>query len=398
VTGTTVERRLDALYRIGGDEGANRPGLSQHEDEAHRLVAGWMSESGLVVDVDGVGNLYGRLTGTRHDLPEIWCGSHLDSVPRGGRYDGALGVIAALEAVSALEPRLRTIAVVAFRDEEGWRFGDGFLGSRAVSGQLDDAALDRTDRDGISVRAALTAAGRSFGPAPHWLVTAPAAFVEAHIEQGPSLADQGAALGVVSSIVGVLELSVVFDGHEGHAGTTPMNLRRDAALCAAAFQVDAARVARGIPGAVVTVGSEIRIEPGATNVIARRASVTVDARAPGVGELGELERGLRAAVDDVARSHRCQGAMTVTMRIDPVACDPAVTDSLRRAAPNAPMLPSGAGHDAQVLAAAGVSVGMLFVRSLNNGISHSPSEEVDAADLALCVEALRRALAEIAER
>jgi hydantoinase/carbamoylase family amidase len=396
VTLSDVETRLATLYAIGGGEGANRPGLSPAEDEAHRLVGEWMEAASLAVAADGAGNLYGRLTGSRPELPEIWCGSHLDSVPRGGRYDGALGVVAALAAVSALKPQVRTLTVVAFRDEEGWRFGDGFLGSRAVSGQLEASALDRTDRAGVSVREALAAAGRTLRPGAGWLMPAPAAYIEAHIEQGPVLAQQDAALGVVSSIVGILELSVVFDGREGHAGTTPMDLRRDAALCAAAFQVDAARIARELPGAVVTVGSDVRLEPGAANVIARRASVTLDARAPDAAALAGLEGALRRAAEDVAYAHGCSGRATVTMRIEPVACDPAVLAVLHRAAPDAPTLPSGAGHDAQVLAAAGVPVGMLFVRSLNDGISHSPDELVDPADVLACVDALQRALPDIA--
>lgn len=396
MTASEVETRLDALFGIGGGEGANRPGLSPAEDEAHRLVGQWMEASGLAVSADAVGNLYGRLPGSRPELPEIWCGSHLDSVPRGGRYDGALGVVAALAAVSALRPRVRTLAVVAFRDEEGWRFGDGFLGSRAVSGQLEASALDRTDRDGLSVREALAVAGRTLHPGADWLVPAPAAYIEAHVEQGPVLAQRDAPLGVVGSIVGILELSVVFDGREGHAGTTPMDLRRDAALCAASFQVEAARIAREMPGAVVTVGSDVRLEPGAANVIARRASLILDARAPDAAALASLERALRRVVEETGQAHGCSGSATVSMRIEPIACDPAVRDVLRRAAPEAPTLPSGAGHDAQVLAAAGVPVGMVFVRSLNDGISHSPDERVDPADVSACIDALGRALAEIA--
>jgi allantoate deiminase len=392
---TTVEERLELLYRIGGGEGANRPALSAFEDEAHDLVKTWMQAAGLVTSVDAVGNLYGRLPGTDPGLAEIWCGSHLDSVPNGGRYDGALGVIAALEAVRGLERRRRTIAVVAFRDEEGWRFGDGFLGSRAATGQLEAGALESIDRDGISVRAALAAAGRSLDP-DGWLVPAPAAYIEAHIEQGPVLAANRAPLGVVTSIVGILELEVVFDGRAGHAGTTPMDQRSDAALCAAAFQVEAALVARSIPLAVATVGTDVRMDPGATNVVARRSSLRVDARAPDAGSLRELEQGIRAAAKAVAKLHACKAAVNLTMRIDPIECDRAVRDVLHRAAADAPALPSGAGHDAQVLAKAGIPVGMLFVRSLNGGISHSPDEAVDRGDMTACVESLRRALDELA--
>jgi allantoate deiminase len=398
VTRSQVEERLDALYAIGGGDGANRPALSQHEDAAHALVEGWMREAGLETGTDAVGNLYGRLPGREPGLAEVWCGSHLDSVPRGGRFDGALGVVAALEAVARLEPGARPTTVVAFRDEEGWRFGDGFLGSRAVSGQLDAGGLENADRDGVTVREALAAGGHPFAPGDGWLVPAPAAFVEAHIEQGPVLAGRDAALGVVTSIVGILELRVVFAGAAGHAGTTPMGSRRDAALCAAAFQVEAAAAAGRIAGAVVTVGSAVVVEPGATNVIARRTTMRVDARAPDSGRLAGLEAALWQAADEAAQAHGCEAQMDVTMRIDPVACDPGLRDVLERAAAGAPSLPSGAGHDAQVLARAGVPVAMLFVRSLNGGVSHSPAELTSPEDVAACVDALEAALRELADR
>ena len=397
MTASRVEERLDALYAIGGGEGANRPALSVHEDAAHALAEGWMREAGLETGTDAIGNLYGRLPGREPGLAEIWCGSHLDSVPRGGRFDGALGVVGALEAVSRLEPGARTLSVIAFRDEEGWRFGDGFLGSRAVSGQLDVAGLENADRDGVTVREALATGGHPFMPGQGWLVPAPAAFVEAHIEQGPVLAGKDAPLGIVTSIVGMLELQVVFAGAAGHAGTTPMGTRRDAALCAAAFQVGAAAAAREIPDAVVTVGSAIAVEPGAANVIARRTTVRVDARAPDAERLAALERTISKVAEEAAQAHGCEAQVNVTMRIDPVACDPELRDVLGRAAAGAPSLPSGAGHDAQVLARAGVPVAMLFVRSLNGGISHSPAESSSPEDVAACVDALAAALHELAD-
>jgi allantoate deiminase len=388
--------KLDALYRIGVGEGANRPGLSEFEDEAHRLMGEWMHDAGLVVSVDAAGNLYGRLLGSQPQLPEIWCGSHLDSVPGGGRYDGALGVVAALEATAMMDQQRRTVTVVAFRDEEGWRFGDGFLGSRAVTGAISDDTLERFDRDGVTVRAALAQAGRVLTPAKGWLVPAPAAYIEAHIEQGPVLAALGEALGVVESIVGMLELQVVFEGRAGHAGTTPMDVRRDASLCAASFHVEAARIARGIPRAVVTVGSDIRLEPGAANVIARRSTLTLDARAPNAAALDELEAELREAASASAEAHRCGFSIAVLSRIEPEVCDEGVRAALQRAVPGVPELPSGAGHDAQILAAAGVAVGMLFVRSLNDGISHSPNEATSDEDVAAAIHALRGGLTELA--
>jgi allantoate deiminase len=393
-----VVERLELLYAIGDGEGANRPGLSAAEEEAHRLVGGWMEEAGLTVSRDRAGNLYGRVAGRDPALPEVWIGSHLDSVPLGGRYDGALGVVAALEAVASLMERPeRTIAVVAFRDEEGWRFGHGFLGSRAVSGGVDAAALDRRDRAGVSVRDALAELGLGFEPGASWLVPAPGAFVELHIEQGPVLAGMGVAVGVVDSIVGIVELEIVFQGVEGHAGTTPMDGRRDAALCAATFQVAAAQVARRIPAAVVTVGS-IAVEPGAGNVVPRRARLVVDARAPDAARVAELEVGIRNAAARAAGEHGCALEVTAAAHVAPVRCDPLVVEVLARAAQSAPHLASGAGHDAQILGAAGVPMGMLFVRSLAGGISHSPLEDTAEADIAMAVGVLTRALPELCTR
>jgi allantoate deiminase len=396
-----VVERLELLYAIGGGEGANRPGLSAEEEEAHRLVSDWMVQAGMTVSRDRAGNLYGRVAGRDPALPEVWIGSHLDSVPLGGRYDGALGVVAALDAVTSLAERPerpeRTIAVVAFRDEEGWRFGHGFLGSRAVSGGVEADALDRRDRDGVSVRDALAQFGLAFEPGASWLVPAPGAFVELHIEQGPVLDGMGAAVGVVDSIVGIVELEIVFEGVEGHAGTTPMDGRRDAALCAATFQVAAAQVARGIPAAVVTVGS-IAVEPGAGNVVPRRARLVVDARAPDLERLEALEAGVRSAAAQAGRDHRCSVDVVAAAHVAPVVCDPLVVDVLARAAPSAPHLASGAGHDAQILGAAGIPVGMLFVRSLAGGISHSPREHTAEADIAVAVEVLTRALPELCAR
>ena len=345
-----VLERLDQLYAIGGGPGANRLGGSAEEDEAHELAAAWMGEAGLAVDVDPAGNLFGRLQGREPELPEVWTGSHLDTVPAGGRFDGALGVVAGLEAVERLGRQARTLAVVAFRDEEGWR-GPGCVGSRALcSGRLDPR---------------------------------PAAFVEAHIEQGPRLEEAGAPLAVVTGIVATARGQVVFEGEPGHAGTTPMAGRRDALAEAAEFVLVLRDVAAAVDGAVATVG-RLEIEPGATNVIPGRVVVSVDVRAP------DSER-----VDSVLTVVPGEAART-----DAVAMAPAPSEALRaelvRLGLPVVELPSGAGHDAGVLAAAGVPTGMLFVRSLNGGVSHSPDEETSAEDVELCVAALAGALARLA--
>ena len=343
-----VFARLDELYGIGGGGGANRPGFSPEEQQAHELCSAWMRDAGLEVEIDAIGNLVGRVRGSRRDLPEVWTGSHLDSVPRGGRFDGALGVVAGLEAVeqAAREgPLQRTLAVVAFRAEE-----TGCHGSRARC-----------------VGAGL-----------------PGTFVEVHVEQGPRLADAGAPLGLVTSIAGIARAELEFAGRAGHAGTTPMSGREDALTAAAAYVLRVREVAKQIEGAVATVG-RLEIEPGAENVIPTLVRLTVDARA------SDAER-FEALITALELEPR--------YRVEPVALAQAPRNALRVEveALGLPVveLASGAGHDAGILAAAGVESAMLFVRSLAGGVSHSPEEASSEEDVVLAVEVLTGALRRLA--
>jgi acetylornithine deacetylase/succinyl-diaminopimelate desuccinylase-like protein len=305
-----------------------------------------MAEAGLSVEVDPAGNLIGRRAGRRPELPEVWTGSHLDTVPRGGRFDGALGVVAGLEAVSRLGDVERAVAVVAFRDEER-----GCVGSRA-----------------------LVARG---GPLP-------GAFVEAHIEQGPLLERAGGPLGIVTGIVALRRGEVTFEGRAGHAGTTPMDLRADALCDAAEFVIALREAARRVDGAVATVG-RLEVEPGAVNVIPERVRLTYDVRAPDDERLAQV-----LSVVPGRPSYRSE----------PVAMSEEVSSALRAVVEQAGVpvieLPSGAGHDAGILAAAGVPTGMLFVRSLNGGVSHSPDELSSDEDVAVCVDVLAGTLARLA--
>jgi acetylornithine deacetylase/succinyl-diaminopimelate desuccinylase-like protein len=341
-----ILERLDELYAIGGGPGANRGAYSPEEDAAHALAAGWFREAGLEVESDDAGNLLGRLPGTRPDAGELWAGSHLDSVPQGGRYDGALGVLAALEAVERLGEQERTVAVVAFRGEEV-----GCLGSRA-----------RCDRVG----------------------DLPELFVELHVEQGPRLARAGAPLAVVTGIVGYVRGEVRCEGRAGHAGTTPMEDRDDALVSAAERVLALREAALAVPDAVATVG-RLEVEPGGVNVIPAAATFSVDARAP---DRERLDR-LVAAI-----------GFEPSLRVEPVEMDRAVVAAGRAALEElglpAVELASGAGHDAGILAAAGVRSGMLFVRSLNGGVSHSPEELSSDEDVALAVDALERTLRRLA--
>jgi hydantoinase/carbamoylase family amidase len=305
-----------------------------------------MAEAGLDVEVDPDRNLIGRRRGTRPELEEVWTGSHLDSVPRGGRFDGALGVLAGLEVVAELGEQARTLAVVSFRDEER-----GCAGSRAL-----------LRRPGARL---------------------PGAFVEVHIEQGPVLEDRGDPLGIVTAIAAYTRRRVDFAGRGGHAGTTPMDVRDDALCAAAEFVLRVREVARGIDGAVATVG-RIDVEPGAPNVIPSRVELSVDARAPDGDRLARLLEGLDLDPEPV---------------IDAVQLSPQVRAVLREEVERLGLptleLPSGAGHDAGVLAAAGVPSGMLFVRSLG-GVSHSPDESSSEDDVALALEVLAGALTSLA--
>ena len=382
--------RLETLFVIGGGVGADRPGLSLREQEACKVVAAWMGEAGLEVSWDDAGNLIGRLPGRDPGLAEVWTGSHLDSVPEGGRFDGALGVLGGLEAASALaaEGQLtRTIGVVAFRDEEGWRFGTGCFGSRALCGALEPGELNRRDREGTS-RAGALAALQLPAARPQ---TLPGTFVELHVEQGPRLARAGVPLGVVTAIAGVARGEAVFLGERGHAGTTPMADRRDALVAAAGFVVALREAAGTIEDAVATAG-QIVVDPGAANVIPQGAVVVVDARAPDT----ERFRALLAAIEHAAVG---AGGSVRLARKEPVPLTGAAREALRREleAAGVPFaeLPSGAGHDAGILAAAGVPSAMLFVRN-PTGVSHSPTERAEAADCHAGVDALTRVVQELA--
>ncbi len=335
-----ILERLEQLYAIGEGPGANRPHGSPEEDEAHALVAGWMSEAGLAVEVDAAGNLFGR-AGERSD---VWVGSHLDTVPRGGKFDGALGVVAGIEAVESVGRG----SVVAFRGEEV-----GCVGSRA-----------------------LVARG----------VALPTAFLELHIEQGPLLEQAGSPLGVVRSIVGYARGELVFEGRAGHAGTTPMSARDDALVKAAERILRIRDAAEGIEGAVATVG-RFEVEPGGANVIPGTVRISVDARGPDSPRLERLVRAIGfqplERVEPVEMDERCRAALGA---------------EIEQRGLSVVELPSGAGHDAGILAAAGVPSAMLFVRSLNGGVSHCPEEHSSAEDIERAVEVLTAALRHISNR
>jgi allantoate deiminase len=385
--------RLAQLARIGGSSsgGVTRAGLGIDEQHACELVATWMAEDGLEVSWDAAGNLFGRRRGLDPSAPEVWSGSHLDSVPEGGRFDGALGVLLALEAARRLaaETLPATLAVCVFRDEEGFRFGRGMFGSRAVCGRLCEADLDMADAEGTTVRAALSALGFMGLRAPRSAL--PGSFVEVHVEQGPVLERADVPLAAVTSITGMAGFNVRFHGESGHAGTLPMEGRRDAFLAAAEFALALRDEALSLGNAVATVG-DVRIIGGAANVVPGRVEASVDVRAP----TPEMLTAIADAVPRVAHRAGCEAEVEQVWFDPPVPLSALVQDALRDAARSegAPIVDvgSGAGHDTGVLAAAGVEAGMLFVRSRNGGVSHRPEELTDAADVATAAAVLTRTL------
>ncbi|MEO8290033.1 MAG: Zn-dependent hydrolase, partial [Gaiellaceae bacterium] len=360
--------------RIGADGGgvarvAGTPELGQANDW---LVAR-LEELGLETEIDAGGNVFGRWQAGEGSA--VLLGSHLDTVPRGGRYDGALGVVAALDTVRTLReegivPR-RPLWIVSFNDEEGSRLQTGMLGSRVFCGDLD---LDDWRSRGVAD--AMAAAGFDFARLPSARgVDGVGAYLELHIEQGPVLEQSGEDVGVVTAITGLLGFRVHFLGAANHAGTTPMEVRRDALAGAARVILALRDEARARDGMTANVGV-IACEPGGFNVIPGAAEFTIDVRSPTPDGFAQAEQFVRDVVERVAREERLEVELAVTHKKEPVALDSGLQDVLAAAAEaegaSYRRMPSGAGHDAMVLAHH-VPAAMLFVPS-SDGVSHSPAE------------------------
>ena len=353
--------------------------------EVHAHLRGYMEAMGMTVQVDAVGNLRGLWQPTGASSQRLLMGSHTDTVPNAGAYDGVLGVVMALEWVQiAKELKLQlAIEVIAFSDEEGVRFGVPFIGSRAVAGRFDKALLARKDSEGITMEAAI----RGFGLDPNRVGEAALdgsalGFVEIHIEQGPVLEAEGLSVAVVTGIVGQTRLTVEFIGHANHAGATPMRLRHDALAAAAEWITQVESLALSTDGLVATVG-KVAVEPNAANVVPGSVVVSLDlrhahdpSRASAVKKLIDCAN---AIADRRGLALQCTGQLDQPA----VPMDERLTSFLADAIEAAGMpvkhLPSGAGHDAMVMAAR-VPTAMLFLRS-PGGLSHHPAEAVLEEDV-----------------
>jgi allantoate deiminase len=376
-----------------------RPFASDAMRRAHEHVRKWMTEAALTVRRDNVGNLRGRYEAVAPAAQTLVLGSHLDSVRNAGKYDGPLGVMIAIAAVQRLhdsQTRLPfAIEVVGFADEEGLRFASTYLGSRALAGTFEPADLERTDASGITMAGAI----RSFGGDParigddRWNGGKLLGYCEVHIEQGPVLESRGLQVGVVSAISGQNRYALTFAGVAGHAGTVPMEQRRDALAAAAEFVLAVESEARERRGLVATVG-QLEVQPGAVNVIPGQVDLSLDVRhADDATRAGAAEQILERA-NGIANRRKLGVAVELVSENVAVRCAPRLVTLLSQAVRDLGheivQLPSGAGHDAVPMSTL-TDVAMLFVRC-KGGVSHNPAESVTAEDVGVAIDVLSKFL------
>jgi hydantoinase/carbamoylase family amidase len=386
--GASVMRRLDELARFSSDKGAlTRLYLTPEHKAAALQVQAWMGEAGMLAAIDAVGTVVGRYEGDRPGLPALLLGSHIDTVRNAGKYDGNLGVVAAVEAVAALYARgLRlpyAIEVLGFGDEEGVRFPVTLTGSRTVAGTLDPAALDAEDADRVSVREAL----QQFGCNPFQIPDIPRrkedvlGYVELHIEQGPVLEAEDLPVGVVTAIAGASRFMVDLTGVAGHAGTVPMRLRKDAGAAAAEMMLAVERTALETADLVATVG-RVEVMPGAVNVIPSEVRLTIDIRSPSDQVRNDAIARLSGELGAIAARRGVGLRMTRSYDAAAATCAAWLVEKLEAAVGRSGIrplrLPSGAGHDGLAIISL-CPIGMLFVRC-KGGISHNPAESITVED------------------
>ena len=385
-----IMQRCDELARHSElPGGLTRVFLSPEARAANEQVLGWMREAGMQARLDAIGNAAGRYEGDRPGQPCLMLGSHLDTVRDAGKYDGMLGVISAIECVGLLNSRNErlpfAIEVIGFGDEEGVRFGTTLLGSRAVAGIFDPKSLEMKDSRGVAMADALSGSG--FDPKKIPGIARKKgdvlAYAELHIEQGPVLEAEGLAVGVVTAINGFSRLRVTLRGTAGHAGTVPMNLRRDALAGAAECVLATENIARKHAEVVGTVG-RIEAKPGAINVIPGEVIFTVDVRAPQDSLRHEAVAAIRKEIEGICSKRKLHCEIELLQEFGVTRCAPWLMGQMDRAVASQGFrvrrLPSGAGHDGMALGAI-TDICMLFVRC-KAGISHSPLESITREDAA----------------
>jgi N-carbamoyl-L-amino-acid hydrolase len=382
-----LRQDIEALAAIGRDPagGISRPAWSPAHEAARAWLLDRLREAGLAVRVDPAGNVFGRLGEGTPSAPVVMTGSHIDTVPRGGPLDGALGVLAGLECLRTLASAPvrpgRALEVAAFSDEEGRFYG--LFGSRAMAGTLDPVLAERlADPGGLALPEAMRRAGFDLARAPEARRDPReiAAYVELHIEQGPWLEADGVPIGVVEGIVGIRRFRLTFVGQPDHAGTTPMARRKDAFLTAAEYATKSRElVVRGGQGRAVTTIGVVDVRPGVPNIVPERAVLLQELRDPDPAVLERLASRTLQAARRVARARGLVLEVEHLMRVEPVQMSPRIQSAIEATAAElglpARRMPSGAGHDAQILAAV-TDAGMVFVPS-QGGRSHRPDEWTD---------------------
>lgn len=401
VNGRRLMNRLEALRLCGdtGDGGSRRMALTDTDRKGRDLFVSWLKQIGLEVHVDKIGNIVGVLKGET-DEPCILMGSHIDTVGTGGKFDGALGTLGALEVIetvkeSGVRPK-RSLAVIAFTNEEGARFQPDILGSCVWTGDMSiEEAYPIVDTDGKSLGDELNRIGYVGDAEPGFLPTK--AYLELHIEQGPVLDAEGGGVGAVTGVQAIWWTELTLTGEANHAGTTPMAYRRNPALAAARIITFLDQLTREIDGTVANTG-RITTEPGNVNVVPARMTMTVDLRNPDDGKLAEVERRYGALIDEIRR----EGQIGIEQRelarfpaqpFDPVLIQ-AVEDAAKAHGHKVRRMHSGAGHDAQMMATK-VPTAMIFVPSVK-GISHNPNEFTSDEDCTAGADVLLTAALKLA--
>jgi allantoate deiminase len=390
-TSDQIIARCRAIAGLSERQGCTtRTFLSPPMREVHGTLGDWMESLGMTVSVDAVGNLRGLYTGTQRESPRLLVGSHLDTVPNAGAFDGILGVVLGIALVESLGGRRLpfSIEIAGFSEEEGARFGVPFIGSRALVGTVDAALLERKDVHGCSVAEAIREFGLDPAAIPDAIVRGVyLGYLEFHIEQGPVLDGLNLPLGVVEGIAGQTQAHVSFRGRANHAGTTPMRMRHDALSAAAEWILAVEREALATPGLVATVG-RMEAFPGASNVIAGEARASLDVRHADDAERSSAVARLLLTAREVAQRRGLAFDCVSQREQATVPCDAALTQAIEKAVARAGFpvqrIISGAGHDAMILGEK-MPVTMLFLRS-PAGISHHPDERVLSEDVAAALQ------------
>ncbi|MGM0897808.1 MAG: Zn-dependent hydrolase [Bacillota bacterium] len=384
VNGERLASRLHELSEIGYTEpgGVRRPGLSGEEKQAKQLVKSWMEQAGLKVREDGAGNVFGSLEG-KIKGPAIASGSHVDSVPNGGNFDGPLGVLSALEVVEAWKETgfvpEKPYEVIIFTDEEGSRFNSGLTGSRAMTGDITKAEMEQLrDYNNEGLEQVLTTYGSSLNAFQHSVrdLSELELFAEVHIEQGTKLEEENEPVGIVSGIAGPAWIQIEFSGQAGHAGNTPMIGRTDSLVAAGDFVSRLPELPRTVSDTAVATVGKLDVSPNGINVIPERVVLHVDARDIHTEPRNLLVARVQQLAEEMAEKHGVDIALQQNTSITPVPIadelQQELADVMERQNIKPVRIPSGAGHDAMILGRH-IPVAMLFVRS-KEGISHNPKE------------------------